>query len=214
MRLLIAGFLLAISAPNVLALTASELAMKSRGIILYNQYKAITAQPLLMVAAQAGDHEAQYYLAESLRSKYGYMNPEAEKWYEAAAAQGDLYAMIQLGRDKPDLCKFVNDCPPRAKTPAEWLKQAFSIAQPQATDGDAEAMYIMYELTLDTAWLEKSAAKNHSLSQYLLATSYKLQARKWFFLTLETFGGCRKSVRGLRERWESTGHDGNWSYPI
>jgi hypothetical protein len=45
MRLLIAGFLLAISAPNVLALTASELAMKSRGIILYKQYKAITAQP-------------------------------------------------------------------------------------------------------------------------------------------------------------------------
>lgn len=173
MRLLIAGFLLVISAPNVLALTASELAMKSRGIILYNQYKAITAQPLLMVAAQAGDHEAQYYLAESLRSKDGYMNPEAEKWYEAAAAQGDLYAMIQLGRDKPDLCKFVNDCPPRAKTPAEWLKKALSIAQPQATDGDAEAMYIMYELTLDTAWLEKSAAKNHSLSQYLLATSYK-----------------------------------------
>jgi hypothetical protein len=30
------------------------------------------------------------------------MNPEARKWYEASAAQGDLYAMIQLGRSKKD----------------------------------------------------------------------------------------------------------------
>ncbi|WP_336346808.1 hypothetical protein [Pseudomonas monsensis] len=94
MKLHIAGFLLVAFTPAALALSDSELAMKSRGIILYNQFKAVSATPLLKIAAEAGDHEAQYYLAESLRQKNSYMNPEAKKWYEMAATQGDLYAMI------------------------------------------------------------------------------------------------------------------------
>ncbi|VVO10297.1 hypothetical protein PS718_03376 [Pseudomonas fluorescens] len=146
---------------------------KQQGIILYNQLKAVSATPLLRVAAEAGDHEAQYYLAESLRQKNSYMNPEAKKWYEAAATQGDLYAMIQLGRDKNDLCKLANDCPTTEKKPSDWLNKAYSLAHPKAEDGNAEAMYIMYELTLDKTWLQKSAAKNHHISQYLLATSFK-----------------------------------------
>lgn len=172
MKLSIAGFLLVTFAPATLALTDSELAIKSSGIILYNQLKTISATPLLRIAAEAGDHEAQYYLAESLRQKNSYMNPEAKKWYEMAADQGDLYAMIQLGRVKNDLCKLSEDCPATDKIPSDWLNQASSIAQPKAEDGNAEAMYIMYELTLDTTWLEKAAAKNHQISQYLLAKSY------------------------------------------
>jgi len=38
------------------------------------------------------------------------------------------------------------------KKPSDWLNQASSIAQPKAEDGNAEAMYIMYELTLDTSY--------------------------------------------------------------
>lgn len=172
MKLPIAGFLLFAFTPAALALSGSELAMKYRGIVLYNQFKAVSATPLLKIAAEAGDREAQYYLAESLRQKNSYMNAEAKKWYEMAATQGDLYAMIQLGRVKNDLCKLSEDCPATEKKPSDWFNQAFSIAQPKAEDGNAEAMYIMYELTIDTNWLEKAAAKNHQISQYLLAKSY------------------------------------------
>ena len=69
MKLSIAGFLLVTFAPATLALTDCELAIKSSGIILYNQFKTISATPLLRIAAEARDHEAQYYLAESLRQK-------------------------------------------------------------------------------------------------------------------------------------------------
>ena len=172
MKRTIVCFLLITFASTAIALSDFELAMKSRGITLYNQLKAVSASPLLRIAAEAGDHEAQYYLAESLRQKNSYMNPEAKKWYEMAAAQGDLYAMIQLGRVKNDLCKISEDCPATEKKPSDWLNQASSIAQPKAEDGNADAMYIMYELTLDTTWLEKAAAKNHQISQYFLAKSY------------------------------------------
>ncbi|MFD2883624.1 hypothetical protein ACFS4T_16350 [Pseudomonas lini] len=42
---------------------------KAQGITLYNQFKAASAVPFLELAAQAGDHEAQYYLGEALRKK-------------------------------------------------------------------------------------------------------------------------------------------------
>ena len=108
------------------------------------------------------------------------MNPEARKWYEASAAQGDLYAMIQLGRSEKDLCTFSNDCPPDQKKPIEWLNQAKNIAMPKAIQGDAEAMYILYELTLDDAWLEKAAMAGNALSQYWMGVGY--QQGEGFFL--------------------------------
>ena len=108
------------------------------------------------------------------------MNPEARKWYEASAAQGDLYAMIQLGRSEKDLCTFSNDCPPDQKKPIEWLNQAKNIAMPKAIQGDAEAMYILYELTLDDAWLEKAAMAGNALAQYWMGVGY--QQGEGFFL--------------------------------
>lgn len=98
-------------------ITPEQSIAKDHGITLYNQLKANSATPFLTIAAEAGDHEAQYYLAESLRSKNHYMNREARKWYEASAAQGDLYAMIQLGRSDKDFCKYSNDCPADQKNP-------------------------------------------------------------------------------------------------
>jgi len=178
--LLTALLIIAFANPVSAELSSEQQAAKTQGITLYNQYKAVSATPFLTIAAEAGDHEAQYYLGESLRRKNHYMNPEARKWYEASAAQGDLYAMIQLGRSEKDLCTFSNDCPPDQKKPIEWLNQAKNIAMPKAIQGDAEAMYILYELTLDDAWLEKAAMAGNALAQYWMGVGY--QQGEGFFL--------------------------------
>jgi TPR repeat protein len=172
--------IIAFANPASAELSSEQLSAKTQGITFYNQYTSVSATPFLTIAAEAGDHEAQYYLGESLRRKNHYMNPEARKWYEASAAQGDLYAMIQLGRIVKDLCTFSNNCPPNQKMPAEWLNQAKKIALPKAIQGDAEAMYIMYELTVDESWLEKSAIAGHALSQYWMGVIYR--QGKGFFL--------------------------------
>lgn len=153
---------------------------KNLGIILYNQHKTSSATVFLTIAAEAGDHEAQYYLGESLRRKNHYMSPEARTWYETSAAQGDLYAMIQLGRNDKDICTLSNVCPPHQKNPIEWLNQAKDLALPKANDGDGEAMYIMYEITLDDAWLEKAALAGNTLAQYWMGVRY--QQGEGFFL--------------------------------
>nr|WP_207204090.1 sel1 repeat family protein [Pseudomonas sp. TH31] len=178
-------------------LTTEQEAAKTRGIILYNQYKAISAAPFLRIAAEAGDHEAQYYLGESLRRKKHYMNPEARKWYEASAAQGDLYAMIQLGRSKKDFCTFSNDCPPDQKPPIEWLNQAKHMAMPKAIQGDAEAMYVMYELTFDEEWLEKSAVAGNALAQYWMGIGY--QEGEGFFLPWRRAKAIEKCFKASAE---------------
>jgi TPR repeat protein len=172
--------IIAFANPASAELSSEQLSAKTQGITFYNQYKSVSATPFLTIAAEAGDHEAQYYLGESLRRKNHYMNPEARKWYEASAAQGDLYAMIQLGRSEKDLCTFSNDCPPDQKKPIEWLNQAKNIAMPKAIQGDAEAMYILYELTLDDAWLEKAAMAGNALAQYWMGVGY--QQGEGFFL--------------------------------
>jgi TPR repeat protein len=197
MNHLIVSFLVALFAPNVLALTTSELAIKSHGIILYNQHKAISAIPLLVIAAKAGDHEAQYYLAESLRAKSRFMTPEAKYWYEAAALQDDLYAMIQLGRNGNDFCEASHECEKSVKQPVEWLNQAKKLAQQKADNGDAESMYLMYEITLEDSWLERAANAGDVHAQYWMAVGYKQgdgfflpwnrakAVEKWFKLSAE-----------------------------
>ncbi|RON48034.1 tetratricopeptide repeat protein [Pseudomonas frederiksbergensis] len=204
-RVFLAAFILLLGASNAWAqLTSEQKLAKDRGIVLFNQLKAVSATPFLTVAAEAGDPEAQYFLAESLRAKNHYMNSEARHWYEAAAAQNDLYAMIQLGRSKNDICDLKNDCPANEKKAAEWLNQARDLAKPKADLGDAEAMFIMYELTLDDSWLEKSASAGHAIAQYWLAVGYKQgdgvflpwkrseAVAKWFKASAE--GGYPKSM--------------------
>lgn len=178
---------------------------KERGLIFYNQLKSVSATPFLTIAAEAGDHEAQYFLAESLRKKNHYMNPESQKWYEAAAEQGDLYAMIQLGRNDDDLCKKLKNCTPEQKKPIDWLKQAQSIAKPKAENGDAESMYIMYELTVDKNWLKRAAEAGHPIAQYWMGITEKQgegfflpwqrqdSIEKWFKASAE--GGYPKGMR-------------------
>ncbi|RON45708.1 tetratricopeptide repeat protein [Pseudomonas frederiksbergensis] len=177
---------------------------KIRGLTLYNQDKTALAVPLLTIAAQAGDQEAQYYLGESHRRKNHYMNPDARMWYEASADHGDLYAMIQLGRSQKDLCQISKDCPAGQKKPIEWLNQAKDLANLKAEKGDPEAMYIMYELTMNNEWLQKSASAGYALSQYWMGVGYKQgegfflpwkrgeEVEKWFKSSAE--GGYPKSM--------------------
>lgn len=169
----VALFAIGISSEVYAQLTSDLNSAKAQGITLYNQFKAASAVPFLELAAQAGDHEAQYYLGEALKKKNHYMSPQSQKWYEAAAEQGDLYAMIQLGRNTDDLCKKLENCATEQKAPIEWLKQAQNIAKPKAENGDAESMYIMYELTVDKNWLKRAADAGHPIAQYWMGITEK-----------------------------------------
>ncbi|OQR27463.1 hypothetical protein BWR15_30545 [Pseudomonas sp. T] len=146
---------------------------KSHGIVLYNQHKAISAEPYLKIAAEAGDREAQYYLGETIRFNKRYMTEEAEKWYTAAANQGDYYAMYQLSGKGSDLCNAMGNCPAGTKTAGEWLLQGRETAKALADKGDAEAMYVLHFLTNKDEWLEKSVAAGYPRGQWYLAVMYR-----------------------------------------
>jgi uncharacterized protein len=148
-------------------LTPQQQQNKTQGLVLYNQYKG--AQLELRIAAEGGDAEAQFYLAEELRKETQYITTEAYKWYEAAAEQGDLYAMIRLSRSNSDLCRTMNNCPSEKKKSKEWLAKATTIAKEKADRGDAESLYIMYELTADRKLLEQSANAGSPVAQYRMA---------------------------------------------
>ncbi|MDR8012819.1 tetratricopeptide repeat protein [Ectopseudomonas guguanensis] len=161
-------------------LTPEQHAAKEKGIILYNQYKAISAEPYLEIAAQAGDKEAQYYLGEALRLNNRFMTEEAYKWYVAAAEQGDYYAMYRLSGTGSDLCSAIGNCPPDHRTPGDWLLLGRKTAQAFAEKGDSEAMYVLYYLTNNFEWLEKSAEAGLPIAQYDLARLYE-QGKGFFF---------------------------------
>ncbi|WP_085707696.1 tetratricopeptide repeat protein [Pseudomonas sp. B35(2017)] len=142
---------------------------QSRGITLYNQLKIDVAIPQLEAEAKAGKIDSQYYLGEALRKRNRYMTTEAQHWYEEAANNGSIFAMIQLGRLNDDLCKRINSCPPSKHSSAEWLEQAKDRVLKEANKGDPESLYLMYEITFDRDWLEKSANAGYSLAQYWMA---------------------------------------------
>ena len=106
---------------NERSLANQQEPLPSSGMVLYNQLKLDAAFPVLEKEALSGNVDSQYYLAEALRKRNRYMTPEAQHWYETAAANGSIYAMIQLGRKDTDLCKIIENCPASARTPAEWL---------------------------------------------------------------------------------------------
>jgi TPR repeat protein len=159
-------------------LSAKQQESKIQGITLYNQYKP--AESELRIAAEAGDTEAQFYLAEELREQKRYITKESQKWYEAAATQGDLYAMLRLATSNSDLCSLLNSCTDGSKKPAEWLELLNKEAGLQAKDGDGEAMYILYLATGKLEWLEKSAVASFARGQWLLANRYK-EGERFFF---------------------------------
>lgn len=151
-------------------LSTQQQSAKLQGIKLFNQHKK--AERELRIAAEAGDTEAQFYLAEELRQQTTVLNAEALQWYEAAASQGDYYAIFKLATTSEDPCFVINQCPPGSKKTSEWLDLLIKTATPRAVSGDGEAMAILYNATAELKWLEKSAAAGYAPSQWLLANRY------------------------------------------
>ncbi|WP_445178471.1 tetratricopeptide repeat protein [Pseudomonas sp. McL0111] len=155
------------------ALTQHQEEAKNKGIELYNQYKAISAIEFLKIAADAGDDEAQYYLGESIRKNNRYITQEALKAYEESAKKGNIYSMIRLGGANDDLCVTMKNCSPSELSAVEWMEKAKNLAIEQASQGNAESMYLLWEITGNDDWLEKSAESNFALAQFRLATKYQ-----------------------------------------
>lgn len=51
----------------------------------------------------------------------------------------------------------MGNCPKSRKEPGVWGKSALDTASVEAAKGNAEAMYLMFIVTSDDKWLEKSA---------------------------------------------------------
>lgn len=175
------------------------------GIALYNQLKIDSAISELEKEAQSGIAESQYYLGEALRKRNSYMTPEALHWYESAAENNNVYAIIQLGRFKSETCQKIRNCSPSKKTQAEWFKLANELVLPKAQKGDPESLYLMYEITLNREWLEKSANSGYATAQYWIAVSERqgegfflipgkreASVKRWLLLSSE--GGHPKAM--------------------
>jgi hypothetical protein len=94
------------------------------------------------------------------------MTDESQKWYEAAAEQGDLYAMIRLG-STDDLCgSLQKKC---KKDRKYWTAEARGQAKKRANSGDKDAMEVMYYLSSDRSWLRKATELGNSDASHLMA---------------------------------------------
>ncbi|MDF3136103.1 tetratricopeptide repeat protein [Pseudomonas extremaustralis] len=173
-----AVFTLLFSSAAAAQLTPEQQAAKDRGIALYKQSDWYDSQPLLKAAAEAGDRQAQYYLGEAIRLSKRYTTVEAKKWYEAAAEQGDLYAMLRLS-SKDDLCRYMGTC--TGKSGKQWRKQAIKIARERAGKGDTQAMIVLFTANQGLGWLEKAAETGDGFGQQLLASAYK-GGGGWFLI--------------------------------
>lgn len=174
--------LLSCTTTHATTLSPEQQFAKDLGIELYSQHK--DAEQELRTAAESGDKEAQYYLAEDLRRTSRYTTAEAYKWYTRAAEQGDLYAMRRLSSMQSDLCIAMGNCPKGLMSGEDWHNKLLSIATPLAEKGDVEAMYLLYHATNDLEWLEKAAATGYAHSQFWLALKYT-QGDKLFLFPWE-----------------------------
>ncbi|GGK36265.1 hypothetical protein GCM10009103_34150 [Pseudomonas koreensis] len=172
---------LALISGQSFALTEEQFQAKTKGIHLYNQYKATSAIEHLKIAADGGDSEALYYLGEAIRKNNRYITTEAHKAYEESAKQGNIYSMIRLAWANEDLCVVMKNCSLTERSPEEWMSQAKQLATAQASQGNAESMYLLWKITGDDHWLERSAENGFSLAQFRLATKYQ-EGGGWFLL--------------------------------
>ncbi len=164
---LVSFMLIWVTSEAAAPLTAEQQLAKERGIVLFNQYRV--SGPDLIVAAEAGDADSQFYLAEELRQLNRFMTRDAQRWLEAAARQGHIYSMIRLARSEANLCSAVATCLEGSRTPNEWYQQAYDATLPLAEQGDPEALFQMYKLTREVEWRARAAEAGHAEAQYWLA---------------------------------------------
>nr|WP_314875599.1 hypothetical protein [uncultured Pseudomonas sp.] len=136
--------------------------------------------PLLVRAAETGDKDAQFYLAETLKLSSGYMKSQAHSWYEKSAKQGDMYSMYRLSNLNQDVCSIIGNCPAELTAPKTWGAVLLEVARDKAQQGDGEGMEMMYTITGDLDWLVKAADAGYSSAQNWLAVRYGW-GDGWFF---------------------------------
>lgn len=168
----------------------------SRAKTLYMQRKPAHLE--LLAAAKTGDAEAQFYLAEDLRENFQYMTPEAKQWYEAAANQGDYYAIFRLANSENTICRLIGNCP--EINAAFWKNAFFSKVKAAARRGNAEAMAVLYQATGNVRWLEKLAAAGFPSAQLKLAHQYR-EGHRFFWP-----GQRKNAINRLIEAAAQKGH--------
>ena len=178
--------------------SAQQLSARDKGIALFHQSAWTSSQPFLQTAAEAGDRDAQYYLCEAIRLSNRYMTEDAVKWYEAAAEQGHLYAMLRLS-NKEDLCTIIETC--TQKSGKDWRAQALKIAHERAERGDTEAMVALYTAKQGLEWLERAAESGDNFAQQLLASAYQ-NGKGWFVIP----GSREKAI----EKWFKASAEGGF----
>ncbi len=99
------------------------------------------------------------------------MTREAQRWYESAANQGDYYSMFRLATSSNEICKILKTCPNVKRL--EWKNALLSSAKIAANKGNAEAMAILYNITGNLSWLQRSADAGYPPAQFLLAHRYR-----------------------------------------
>ena len=143
--------------------------VKKQGLFLYHLGRHKEAFPLLKSTAEKGDQESQYYLGDILREKnFGYLTGEAIRWFEHAALQGHLYAMVALTSENTADCLIYRDC----GFAARWKTKTLEAIEQEANDGDSEAMLLMYYLVNDLNWLSRSAESGFIEAKYRLGREY------------------------------------------
>jgi len=171
---IVIGMVMSVSAFEVLAvLNADQVSAKSEGLYLYNLNRHTDAAPFLKVAAEAGDRESQYLLGEVLRQQTTFLDDLSQTWFELAAHQNDVYAMMRLFKVDDALCKPLNKCYPESNEFQGWRVAAKRVAESRAAKGDGEAMYQLFLMSGEYDWLIKSAEAGFGQGQYWLSVEYR-----------------------------------------
>lgn len=141
-----------------------------QGIDAYRRKDYEAAMKILLPLAESGNVEAQVRVGDMYHAGFGVTRsvPAYLKWYEAAATQGDVFAMANLGMFYAT-DRHVYD-PAKAQ---HWLERA-------ANAGDAQSMGLLAVQMLSHRndvdgygrWMEKAAEAGYEDAAVILADAY------------------------------------------